>query len=467
MTTGLVGRPDSFFGDAAGRGSGYEEILWSRGGFVQRLTYSETRPKFVLFWGRARGYFGGLPISGAGHGVICAIEVAFMADRKKIALCLEYPLALRGGVSVLVETLLEGLKANYDLILVSPDKPEELASQPAAAWIPGHIEWVPAEVSPKTSRELANELARRGVHLAHFHMGGNFGWGNRFPGHCPIAYLSRLGIPTCSTVHLVVSVLDGFCGPQKPLWFKLALLPMAWMGKMSVLARVRREIAVSQHDAAKLRRWYWPMRGKIAQMYHSRLRSDAAPRPVVSREPVVLNVGHVAWRKGQFLLAEAFAQVAGRHPEWKLWLAGDLTEPEEVERIRALAKASKLEERITILGERGDAVELMRRAGIYVQPSYREALGLALQEAMFTGCPSIGTRVGGIPELIEHGRTGLLVEPGQPAAMAQALETLMADATLREDYGWRGAAAIVQKGMTAERMVANHVELYESIFRHG
>jgi hypothetical protein len=136
-----------------------------------------------------------------------------MAEPKKIALCLEYPLALRGGVSVLVETLLAGLSTHYTLVLVSPDKPSDLTKQP----ISGHIPWDPATVSPRTSRALADELAQRGVQLAHFHMGGNFGWGNRFPGHCPIPYARRLGIHACSTVHLVVSPLDGFCGPQKPL----------------------------------------------------------------------------------------------------------------------------------------------------------------------------------------------------------------------------------------------------------
>jgi glycosyltransferase involved in cell wall biosynthesis len=107
----------------------------------------------------------------------------------------------------------------------------------------------------------------------------------------------------------------------------------------------------------------------------------------------------------------------------------------------------------------------MRRAGIYVQPSYFEALGLALQEAMFTGCPAIGTRAGGIPELVEHERTGLLVEPGQPAQMAKALEALMSSAALRAQYGRQSAASIIERGMTAERMVANHVQLYESILR--
>ncbi len=388
-----------------------------------------------------------------------------MADRKKIALCLEYPLALRGGVSVLVETLLTGFKEHYDLILVSPDQPENLASQPVGSLISGHVAWQPGAVSPKTSKQLAQELARRGVQLAHFHLGGNYGWGNRFPGCCPIPYLSQLGIPTVSTVHLVVNPLDGFCGPKKPLWFKLALLPIAWAGKMQVLSHVRREIAVSRHDAEKLRRWYRPRRGKFLQLYHSRLQMKSRVETAMAREPLVLNVGHVAWRKGQIVLAEAFAQIASRHPAWKLIMAGGFMETATVEKFRAIARTHGLEERILLPGERADAMEMMQRAGVYVQPSYHEALGLALQEAMFLGCPSIGTRAGGIPELIEHEQTGLLVEPGQPGQMAQALETLISNAPLRERYGQKGAAAIIQKGMTAEQMIANHIALYESIFK--
>ncbi|HEX4644890.1 MAG TPA: glycosyltransferase, partial [Verrucomicrobiae bacterium] len=181
-----------------------------------------------------------------------------MAAVKKIALCLEHPLGLRGGVSVLVETLLLGLKEHYDLILVSPDTPESLRDSSAAPFIGKHVVWNPETVSRQTSWLLAAELAQSGASLAHFHFSGNFGWGNRFLGRCPIPYVNRLGIHACSTVHLMGGSLDGFCGPQKPLWFKLAFLPVAWLGKMGVLRHLRREIAVSQNDCCELQRRYRP-----------------------------------------------------------------------------------------------------------------------------------------------------------------------------------------------------------------
>ena len=380
-------------------------------------------------------------------------------EKTKIALCLEYPLALRGGVSVLAEIQLRGLQDHYGLVLVSPDTQQSLAGFPVVT----HLPWKPAEVSPATSRQLARELARNGVHLAHFHFGGNFGWGSRFPGHSPIPYLNRLGVSTCSTVHSIVHPLNGYCGPQKPLWFKLALFPIAWTGKMHVLSHLRREIAVSRHDLLKLQRWYRPMRGKFVQIYHSRLpASPPAPSNTV-REPVILNVGHIAWRKGQRVLAEAFAQIAPRHPEWKLRLVGHVAEKTEEDQIKNIIRAHNLENRILFAGQRDDAFVFMNAAAIYVQPSYEEALGLGLQEAMFCGCPAIGSKVGGIPELIEHQKTGLLVEPGNPSQLAQAIEFLITNPALRETYGRQGAASIIEKGMTVEAMLANHIRLYESI----
>jgi glycosyltransferase involved in cell wall biosynthesis len=382
--------------------------------------------------------------------------------RKTVALCLEYPLALRGGVSVLVETMLPAMKEYYDLVLVSPDAPGNLDGTPAAGLIKKHLLWQPDAPSRETARQLAGQLKDEGVDLAHFHFGGNFGWSSRLPGRCPVNHAAAMGVRTCSTVHLITSILDGYCGPQKPLWFKLALLPAAWRAKVKLLRNLHAEVAVSRHDAGKLRRWYWPVRGKFRVIYHSRVRQSALPAPV-KREPMILNVGHIAARKGQLVLAEAFAEIAPRHPEWKLCLVGHFAEQEIEHRINEIARAHKLEERIVCAGARNDTMDFMNRAGIYVQPSYLEALGLALQEAMFTGCPSIGTRVGGIPELIDGESTGLLVPAGDVRAMARALERLISDNALRERFGRAAAASMIARGMTEQQMVAKYIELYESI----
>ncbi len=383
------------------------------------------------------------------------------APRRRVALCLEYPIRQHGGTEVLVRELIQGLAPRFDLVLVSDDDPSVITQPPFAGKIAQHFRWNSAQASKAASRELAQQLAEARVELAHFHFGGNYGWGNRFPGCCPIPYLHRLGVPCVSTVHSATRFMDGYCGAQRAAAVKLAMLPLAWLGKLQQLWHVRREIAVSQHDMRKMRRWYWPLRSRYTQVYHSRLREQPAS---VSgpREDLILNVGHVAWRKGQVFLAEAFAQLALRHPTWKLMLAGHRGDDSE-DRIREIARAHGLEDRILLVGQRDDAMELMRRAAIYVQPSYYEALGLALQEAMYCGAACIGTRAGGIPELLAGSDTGLLVEPRHVAQLASALEQLLSDPALRGRLGQAASASIVARNMTAEAMLRTHLALYESI----
>ena len=384
----------------------------------------------------------------------------------KIALCLEYPIALRGGVSVLVETLLEEFcRRGHEIVLVSNDPPGSLRGSKIGSLIHKHFAWESIKPTRAQSRQLAGELADAGVELAHFHLGGIFAFGNRFPFRSPIYFLNRLGVPCISTVHLVIGLFEGYCGPQKPFWFKTFMLPLVWWGKIQQLCNVRCEIAVSRHDLEKMQRWYWPLRRRYVQIYHSRLRNEPEHFENPKRKPVILNVGHLALRKGQLVLAEAFAQIADRFPDWTLQLAGHDEDGIVTEKIIQLARDKRLEDRIQLLGRRDDAIELMRRAAIYVQPSFWEALGLALQEAMSCGCACIGSRVGGIPELIKENKTGLLFEPGDVGQLSRALEQLMGDANQREIFGRASVTFIRDRDMTVEDMVRRHLDLYKKILQ--
>ena len=104
--------------------------------------------------------------------------------------------------------------------------------------------------------------------------------------------------------------------------------------------------------------------------YHSRLRNDSTELDEPKRHPIILNVGHVAQRKGQHLLATAFAKIARRFPEWSLQFAGPDHDQITAKAIRTLARESNLEGRIQLLDRRDDTSQLMQQAAIYVQPSY-------------------------------------------------------------------------------------------------
>ena len=384
-----------------------------------------------------------------------------VVPKMRIALCLEYPLAFKGGVSVIARALAEALSTRHEIVLVSPDGSAEFHRLQKEIPLHSHIRWEPATVSKAQSRQLAAALQQRGVELAHFHFGGNYGWGSRLPGRSPVTHAANCGIRVISTVHSVVSLLEGYCGPGKPLWFKLGLFPLVWVAKMHLLAHVEREIAVSQHDGRLLRRWYRPRAGCFIQFYHSRLAEEEYARAEEPREKLIVNVGHIAGRKGQLVLLEAFRRLADAHPDWNLAFVGSFGDALIERQMRQAIVEARLTHRVLLPGPQENAGQWMRRAAIYVQPSLEEALGLALQEAMFHGCPCVGTRVGGIPELMQPG-TGVLVAPNDAANLAEALVRLMENPGERERLGRAAAASVRAREMTAAAMVRRHLELYEA-----
>jgi glycosyltransferase involved in cell wall biosynthesis len=103
---------------------------------------------------------------------------------------------------------------------------------------------------------------------------------------------------------------------------------------------------------------------------------------------------------------------------------------------------------------------LYDRAAVVVFPSRQEGLPVALLEAMAHGCAIVASRVGGIPHLVQHGLTGLLVPPGEPEALRSAIETLLADAALGRRMG-RAARARVQQLCSWERVIDATLDAYD------
>ena len=124
---------------------------------------------------------------------------------------------------------------------------------------------------------------------------------------------------------------------------------------------------------------------------------------------------------------------------------------------------------VELLGPRSDDElrQWMERSAIFAIPSTYEGLGLSLQEAQFYGCASVGTRCGGVEDLIQDGDNGLLVEAGNVGQLATGLERLMGDEALRTRLSARGPKSVLEKEMTAERMVAKYEDLYRKILGEG
>ncbi len=393
-----------------------------------------------------------------------------MAEKEKVALCLECPIDQFGGTETLVRELVQGLAGRYRITLVSNDGESSIKKSSVAGKLDGHLAWSPGEISAAKSRELARALFDGGVKLAHFHFAGNYGWGNRYFKKSPILFLSQLGVPCLSTNHGAFSIFDGYCGPQRSLFVKAGLFPPAWLNKVRVLGRLQTEIAVSQHDYHALRRWYWPARAKFGQLYHSQLhlsQIDEAPVPAANRSKAIICVGTIGLRKGQTFLAHAFSRVAPEFPDWQLVLIGRHGEPAMVAEIKGVIARHELSERILLLEKcsNKEVDHWMRTAAIFAMPSLYEGLGLSLQEAQFHGCACVGSSAGGITDLIQNDANGILVGRGNVDQLAAGLQKLMAGENLRERLGAQARQSIIQKEMFAEKMVEKYDQLYRQILR--
>jgi glycosyltransferase involved in cell wall biosynthesis len=383
----------------------------------------------------------------------------------KIALCLEYPLAQPGGVEVLVTELIRGLADRHEILLVSPDDAVSLARSPVASRLAGHISWRTEPATAARGRELAAVLRGARPDLIHFHFGGNYTWKNRAFNRCPVVHVARTGIPCLSTNHGAFSIFEGYCWEQRSVPVKLALFLPAWLSKQYVLAHFATEVAVSQNDWRNLRRWYPALRNKFRWIYHSRIRETTPPPFNPARQKIILCAGTIGPRKGQPYLLEAFRRLAPRFPDWRLVFVGRTGEETMARQMRDAIARDNLGTQIQLAGpcSDDDLRARLQSAAIFAMPSVWEGLGLSLQEAQFYGCACVGTRCGGVTDLIQDGDNGLLVPVRDPEALALALEKLMADDALRERFGRRAPQSVLEKGMTAPQMVEAYEELYAEI----
>jgi glycosyltransferase involved in cell wall biosynthesis len=121
-----------------------------------------------------------------------------------------------------------------------------------------------------------------------------------------------------------------------------------------------------------------------------------------------------------------------------------------------------LSDRVHFLGPRRDLGDLLGAMDVFVMPSLWEGLPLSLVLAMGAGLPVVATTVAGIPEVVESGRTGLLVAPGDVVALGAALSTIATDHAARERMG-RDARASVLPRFNVEGYVQAIVDLYDRL----
>jgi len=191
-------------------------------------------------------------------------------------------------------------------------------------------------------------------------------------------------------------------------------------------------------------------------------------RPATFQEPhppTVLHVGKLAPIKGVFVLAEAIPLVLRRIPEVRFVLVGSdhlvLGQGSMKARMgESLRRAGALEA-VTFLDPvpRSDLVRLYQQADVCVLPTLWDNFPNTCLEALSCGVPVVASAAGGLPEIVTHGREGLLVPPGDPARLAEAITTLLLDSGRRAEMA-RAARGRVLQAYTPERVVALTHQVY-------
>ena len=246
-----------------------------------------------------------------------------------------------------------------------------------------------------------------------------------------------------NTSALLVGALIGRPGGARLAWHvhEIVVRPRlaAWAFRLAPVLAADRVIAIST-----------AVRDHVSPHGFRRGRIDVVPngleeRPVVDRPaggpPVVAFVGRLNRWKGYEVFVDAAARLAPEFPDARFVVAGDPPEGEawRSDALRARLASLGLTDRVEVAGFEPDVPALLDRVDVVAVPStWPEPFGLVTLEAMRAGRPVAATAHGGTVDLVDEGRTGLLVPPGDAVALASAIATLLRDPGLR---GRMGAAA--------------------------
>jgi len=354
-------------------------------------------------------------------------------------------LAETGGAGTFVRSLAEGLREEYSIEVAAHGPGGPLAEACALLGIPfHHLENLIRQVSPRQDVLALREIRR----LVEWSRPDIVQINSSKAGVLARLALAGSGIPAIFTAHgWAFAGRAGFSG----LFLAAVERTMAPLSAGIVcVSEWDRSLALARRIASPDR--LHVIRNGIAAPDAPQERGAWPARPLlicVTRLRIP--------QKDVALLLEALS-----HPglgSWRLRIIGDGPErPSLVARRDALG----LGDRVEILGERRDVAEQLASADAFVLPSRWEGLPYSILEAMRAGLPVVASRVGGVPELVVHETTGLLVQPGSVSQMASALRRLHDDGAVARSFG-RAGYLRVQQCFTREAMLARYDTLFRSM----
>lgn len=286
-------------------------------------------------------------------------------------------------------------------------------------------------------------------------------------------------------VHPSIKIVHIHTGSYKPFFYSTIVAKVARLFKKKVIFHmhgggfrdyylsnktfVSKELLKADAIIALSNYWY--------EFYHNEIGhpnvhiiSNIVEPPIIldyKKKDDTLNflfLGFIQTAKGIFDLVELLKSY---HNEYKgklhLYIGGARFEEE---RLREYIKENKLNDIITMCGwvTGNKKIELINQSDVYILPSYKEGSPISIIECMTYGLPIVATNVGGIPEMIEDGKNGLLFEPGKKEAMKHSIDTLLNNPSLRELMGKNAKEASLKYfPKNVKKELSN---LYESLLLH-
>jgi len=199
----------------------------------------------------------------------------------------------------------------------------------------------------------------------------------------------------------------------------------------------------------------------INTRFFKKTPSDVRRRMGLEGVVVITFVGRIIYAKGIHDLIDAFAQVKKQLPSTKLLIVGD---GPYLEQLKKLANQAGCGSDIFFLGQKDqkEVIDILSVSDIFVNPSYSEGLPTSVMEAASIGLPIVATDVGGTREIIEHGKSGIIIEPGQPSKITEALLSLIHNHQMASELGAAAKRRLRQK-FDWGQIVDSYVEIYNAV----
>lgn len=191
-------------------------------------------------------------------------------------------------------------------------------------------------------------------------------------------------------------------------------------------------------------------------------RAIAMERSNADRQsPIVLYTGRIEYRKGTIPLLRSVPHVAPAFPDVRYVIAGGRHTSIDDRTLNDALDENNARSHVTLLGHIPwkDLVDWYARAAVFVMPSFFETFGISCLEAMAFGLPVVATRASALPEVVEDGVTGILVPPGDPEALAEAITRLLRDPGMCHRMGQRGRQRVLEE-FTVEQVLEQTMNVY-------